>query len=312
LEAAGRHLGREMMVRLDGEPESAPGESRHPILNHQIAAAGYFETMKIRLVRGRLFDRDDAPTSPRVVLVGETTAARLWPGEDPIGKRLSMSGFTPGKPGAVWRTVVGVVSDVRYRGLDEVLLDIYDPALQVGRPANQLVVRTAANPLALVGPIQAQARALDPSVIVDEVTTMDAVVARATAPWRLTTWMFVLFAGLAFGLSAVGLFSLVALEVTHRRREIAVRLALGATPGRVLGTVMARAAWRVGIGLAAGLFLAAGITRGLRSLLFGIEPVDLATYGLVVMLVIVVVAVAAIVPAVRAARVDPVGALRAE
>jgi predicted permease len=305
-------IGQGVAVRLDGEPVPRPGQPRHPMLNHQIATVGYFETMNIRLIRGRVFSREDTAASDRVVIVGETTARRLWPGVDPIGKRLSMSGFTPGKPGPAWRTVVGVVADVRYRGLEEVLLDIYDPALQVGRPANQLVVRTAANPLALAGAIQAEARAMDAQAIVDDVTTMDAVVARATAPWRLTTWMFVLFAGVAFALAATGLFSLVALEVANRRREFAVRLALGATRGEILQTVVARAAWRAAVGLIAGLLVSVALTRGVRSLLFEVEVADLTTYLSVVALVVAVVLTAAGIPARRATRVDPAAALRGE
>ena len=114
---------------------------RIPTLNHQIATPGYFEALKIPLRAGRLFTDRDTADVPRVAIVSESTARRLWPGQDPIGKRLSMATFTPGKPGTAWRTVVGVVSDVRYRGIEEVQLDVYDPALQVGRPADNIVVR---------------------------------------------------------------------------------------------------------------------------------------------------------------------------
>ena len=152
----------------------------------------------------------------------------------------------PCEPESAWRTVVGVVSDVRYHAIGEVQLDIYDPALQVGLGADNIVVRTSGDPRSVAERASARSRASStrPS-IVDDVTTMDAVVGRAEAPWRLTMWMFVLFASLAFGLAALGLFSLVALEVAHRRREFAIRLALGASGAMILQGVMRRAGGRV-------------------------------------------------------------------
>jgi hypothetical protein len=216
-----------------------------------------------------------------------------------------MGSFTPGAPSRVWRTVVGVVGDVRYRGLEEVQFDVYDPALQVGRPADNIAVRTSGDPLALAGPVRAIARQLDPSAIVDSVTTMDAVVERAEAPWRLTMWMFVLFAALAFGLAALGLFSLVALDVSHRSREFAIRLALGASGAALLRSVLLRAGRRVLIGVAAGLVASFAAGRAMRALLFGIAPSDGVTYAAVLTVVVIAVAVAAYVPARRAVQADP-------
>ena len=139
---------------------------------------------------------------------------------------------------------------------------------------------------------------------------MDAVVGRAEAPWRLTMWMFVLFAALAFGLAALGLFSLVALDVAHRGREFAIRLALGASRGGILRGVLVRAGWRVLAGLALGLGTAVVASRAIRSLLFGIAPDDGVTYAAVLAVVLVVVAAAAYLPARRAARADPQALLR--
>lgn len=221
-----------------------------------------------------------------------------------------MDSFTPGAPRRVWRTVVGVVSDVRYRGLDEVQFDVYDAALQVGRPADNVVVRTGGHPLALSGPVQSLARRLDPSVLVDSVTTMEAVVARAEAPWRLTTYLFALFAALAFGLAVLGLFSLVALDVVHRRREFAIRQALGAQRAAILRAVLVRAAWRVGAGLAAGLAVAVIASRWMRGLLFEVPPVDAMTYGAVAAIVLIAVTAGAVIPARRALSADPHTLLR--
>jgi len=210
----------------------------------------------------------------------------------------------------VERTVVGVVADVRYHALGEVQFDIYDPAMQVGRPIDNVVVRAHGDARATAAMVRGVARSLDANAIVDEITTMDDVVERAEAPWRLATWMFVLFAGLAFGLSALGLFSLVALEVAYRRREFAIRLALGSPARAIVTGVMARAAWRAAAGLGIGFAAAFVASRGLRSLLFGVAPGDAATYAGVLAIVLVAVAVAAWVPARRALLRDPHAVLR--
>ena len=303
-------IGQGVTVLLEGQPETREAIEANPVLNYQIATPGYFETLKVPLRAGRLFNEQDTADAPRVAIVSQATARRLWPGQDPIGRLLFMSNFTAGKPGKSWRTVVGVVSDVRYRGLDEVQFDVYDPALQVGLSAGNIVVRSAGDPLALAGPVRSIARELDPAAIVDSITTMNAVVERAEAPWRLTMWMFVLFAGLAFGLAALGLFSLVALDVAHRGREFAIRLALGATRTAILRGVLVRAGWRVLSGLAIGLAVAVIASRAMRGLLFGIAPGDAVTYAAVLGVVLVAVAIAAYVPARRAARVDPQALLR--
>jgi putative ABC transport system permease protein len=203
-----------------------------------------------------------------------------------------------------------VVSDVRYRGLQEVQMDVYDPALQVGRPADNIVVRTSGDPLVAAPAIRAIARQLDPTSIIDTVSTLDAVVGRAEAPWRLTTWMFVLFAGLAFALAALGLFGLVALDVAHRRREFAIRLALGSSSSALLRSVLIRAGWRVLLGLTAGLAVSFVAGRTLGSLLFDVAPADRVTYTIVLAVVLLVVTAAAHLPARRASNVDPQSVLR--
>jgi hypothetical protein len=261
-------IGQGVRVRLEGQPETNQAADSNPTLNHQIASTGYFEAMKIPLRAGRFFTDRDTSEAPRVAIVSESTASRLWPGQDAIGKRIWMASFTPGTP-PMWRTVVGVVSDVRYRGLQDVQLDIYDAALQTGRPADNVVVRTSAgsrarsanaavDPRAVASAIRSIARDLDSTAIVDDLTTLDAVVSRAEAPWRLTMWLFVVFAGLAFALSALGLFALVALDVAQRQREFAIRTALGASREVILRGVLARAGWRVAAGAVSGVVIALG------------------------------------------------------
>jgi putative ABC transport system permease protein len=303
-------IGDGVHVYLEGQPLTRQTADANPGLNHQIATPGYFETMRIPLRGGRLFTDDDAAGRPRVAIVGESTARRLWPNQNPVGRRLTMFSFTPGGPRLAERTIVGVVADVRYHDLGQVQLDIYDPALQVGRPADNVVIRTAGEPGAVANAVRAIARESDPQAIVDEVTSMDAVVGRAEAPWRLATWMFVLFGTLAFGLAALGLFSLVALEVAYRRREFAIRVALGSPRGAILRGVLQRAGWRVGGGLTIGFATAFVASRAMRSLLFGIAPDDRATYLAVLALVLIVVTIAAWLPARRALVDDPHSVLR--
>src|SRR5262249_37310579 len=152
---------------------------------------------------------------------------RLFQGQDPIARRIAMPSFTPHGDANVWRTVVGVVSDVRYRGLNDVRLDVYDAALQAAQSATHVVVRTDGDPMATATAVQTEARQ-QVRAVVDGITTMDAVVARAMAPWRFTMWTFSLFAVMAFFLATIGLVGVISLDVVHRSREFAVRLAIGA------------------------------------------------------------------------------------
>ena len=220
------------------------------------------------------------------MVLGETAARRLFPGQEAVGQRLAIVRLsTLGKP-PDWLTVAGVVSDVRYRGLDDVRLDVYMPAFQTNEPAGVIVVRAASgNPVALAAAIQAEVRQVDPRAVIGGVTTMEAVVGREMAPWRFSTWLFGLFAALAFVLATVGLFGVVSLDVLHRSREFAVRLALGAQRRAILGRVLRSAAVRVLTGVVLGVAVAAAASRWMRSLLFGIEPFDPVTYGVVVVMV---------------------------
>ena len=297
-------IGQGVRIWLDGQEKTDAAAARNPTLNYQIATPGYFDAMRIPVVRGRGFTDADRAGVERVVVISEATAQGLWPGQNPVGRRVLMASFTPGAPGPVWRTVVGVVSNVRYRGLDEIQMDIYDPAMQVGRPANSVAVRATGSPIGLVASIQAEVRALDPTAVIDNVTTMDAIVGRAVAPWRLSMWMFLLFASVAFVLALTGLVSVVALDVAHRRQEFAIRLALGASGRAILSAAIGRTVWRVGIGVALGAFAAVVGTRALGSLLFDVAPSDLTTFGSVVVFVAVATAVAAYIPGRRASRTE--------
>jgi hypothetical protein len=304
-------IGQGVRVRLEGQPETREAADGNPTLNHQVASTGYFDAMKIPLRAGRFFTDLDTTQAPRVAIVSGSTARRLWPGQEAIGKRIWMASFTPGVP-PMWRTVVGVVSDVRYRGLQEVQLDVYDAALQTGQPADNIIVRTSVDPTGVATAIRSIARELDSTAIVDDVTTLDAVVSRAEAPWRLTMWLFVLFAGLAFALSAVGMFALVALDVAQRQREFAIRAALGASRTVIQRGVLVRAGWRVAAGTVLGIVAALGAGGAMRGLLYGVAPLDGATYLVALALLFAATSIAAIVPVWRVGAIEPQALLRQE
>ena len=305
-------IGQGTVVTLEGQPETPEAARSNPLLNYQVATPGYFDAMRISITRGRGFTADDSATSPRVTVVSESTAARLWPGQNPIGKRLRTSTFERGTGRQAWREVVGVVSDVRYRGLNDVQLDMYDPAAQTPMPAADLIVRARTAPLALLPAIEREARALDPRVIVSRVETLDTIVSRARAPWRFSAWILAVFALLALLISTVGLAGLVALDVTSRRHEFAIRSALGAGARAIVGGVLATALTRAAAGIAIGVALTLGATRALRALLFGVTASDWPTYASVLAMVVVITLIASYLPARHAATTDPLALLRRE
>ena len=297
-------IGQETDVVLEGQPDSPESRRANPALNAQVATPGYFRAMRIPLLAGRFFTDQDSAKTERVTLVSESTARRLWRGADPIGRKMLMPTHGPNLAPA-WRTVVGVVADVRYRGLTDARLDVYDAASQSPLAATDLVVRTRGNLGAVSLAVQAEARRLNRGVVIDRVTSMEAILGRATSPWRLSVWIFTLFAVIACAIATVGLTSVVALDVAERRREFAIRFALGADRRQVVGLVLRSAGvWAV-LGVAGGVVSALAATRALGSLLFEVTPVDPATYALVVALVAGVVAVASYLPARRAADADP-------
>jgi putative ABC transport system permease protein len=307
-------IGQEMGVLLEGQPETGEAAARNPAVNYESVTPGYFHAMRIPLLHGRLFDERDDARAPKVAIVGESTARRLWPGQDPVGRRLATPVSTPDGLRPVWHTVVGVVKDARYRGLDDVRLDFYEPSDQAPPEylARHLMVRTTGDPLAVAGAVHAQARAIDRHVLVSGITTMEAIVGRAMAPWRFAVWMFMLFAMLAFLLATGGLFSLVALNVALRSREFAVRMALGAPTSNISGRVLLEAGRHALLGASLGVLAAAVGTRWLASLLFEVRPLDLGTYTAVVVVVLAATAGASVLPAYRATRLDPMTFLREE
>jgi putative ABC transport system permease protein len=307
-------IGMDTNVIVEGQPLASESASRNPILNWEAATPDYFRAMDIRLLQGRFFNERDTAKSPLVVIIGQSLGARLWPGQDPIGRRMLAYGAPEpqeGKP-LVWQTVVGVVEDARYREVETPRFDLYLPYRQAPNQVQHFMVRLSGDPLAAIPALRSAVAALDPGVRVDRISTMEEVVGRAFAPWRFSSVVVTVFAAIALTFAAVGIATLVAFAVTQRTREIGVRVALGAQTRDVVVLVASEGAWIALAGLATGVLAAWVLRRSVESMLFGVAPDDTLTFGGVALLLGVVSLLAAYLPARSAARIDPAAALRAE
>jgi predicted permease len=268
----------------------------------------YFSTMGIPLLRGRAFTDRDGATGPEVVIVNDTFAAKYWPNEDALGKRITI-GYNKTGP----REVVGIVGGVKNEALSDVAApQMYTMFEQTPWPFLSAVVRTTGEPEAVAGSMRAMLARLDPMQAAEELKTLDQYVARTVATPRFTAFLVGGFAVFALLLAGFGLFSVMAYSVAQRRREFGIRMALGAQAGDVRGLVVRQAVRTGAIGILIGLAGAPVATRVLSSLLFGVSPNDPATFAGVAATLVAVLLAAAYLPARRATRVDPMLALRTE
>jgi predicted permease len=280
-----------------------------PSANHmQVVTAGYFSTLRIPLVKGRMFTDEDRAGAPPVAIVSRALARRFWPNDDAIGKRIGYPYASP------WITIVGVVPDVRLDSLrDTSAIALYIPFAQrpaIGSPEMSVVVRSNGDPAAVGRELHAITESIDHTVPVSAEQTMDEVVSRSVAKPRFTTVIVGGFALVTLLLGAIGIFGVTSYVVSQRTHEIGVRMALGATAGDIARDVLRRAAAVAGAGALAGCGLALLATRSIRSLLYGVSTTDPVTFAVATLSLIGVALIASLVPARRAMRADPVEALR--
>jgi predicted permease len=301
-------VGYDSPFTREGQAQSEA--RRNPHLNLMAVSSEYFRTMGIQLKRGRVLTERDAEGHPGVVVVGESLASRVWPGQDAIGKRIKIPLGDESLYQNAWFTVVGVVSDARYRELQATRLDLYLSHLQAPMPLSYLVARTMGEPTALAAGIRAAVRELDPNVALMEVASMDSIVARALGTPKFTASVLGLFGVMALTLAGLGVYGLLAYTVARRTAEIGVRMALGARPADVLRSVLGGTLRLVVAGIAIGLALSSVLVHLVERLLFGIEAADPMTFALAPVVLAMTAIVACLAPALRAVRVDPLVALR--
>lgn len=296
---------------LEGQHIDRPESWKDNVtLNFQAVTTGYFDAMQIGLRRGRFFSPRDSTDAPGVAIVGDSTARRLWPGRDPVGQRLSVASGVTEAGAFPMQTVVGVVADVRDRGIDDNRFDVYMPATQTQWRVKHLMVRTAGDPTAVARSVQAAIGEMTKRTLVESVDTMDRVVADAVAPWRFSMALLVGLAALGVILAVAGLFALVAYSVDQRTPELAVRLAVGAGPGTLLRMVL----WQGGrfalAGLVVGVGLSLAAANRMSPLLFQVPARDVFTFVATVGVLGTTALLASYLAARRVIRIDPVRAIR--
>jgi putative ABC transport system permease protein len=293
---------------VSGKP--VPERAQLPSAAFTPVSTEYFETVGMRLLRGRYFERRDGDSSPRVAVVNESFANRMWPGEDPLGRTLKQ-GWPEDK--GDWREVIGVVADVKFNGItSETPLQVYLPLDQVSMTYLAIVARTSADADALMPSIESIVHDLDRDLPLYGKRTMDQILEGSLARERMSTIVFMMFAAVAVALAAIGLYGVVSHSVTERTHEIGIRMALGADPRHVLTLVVGQGVITAAAGIVIGLAGALALSRTIEGLLFGVQSTDPTTFAGVVALLLAVAFTACAIPAWRATRVDPTRALRAE
>src|SRR5215813_9263829 len=288
------------------ENRPVPEGELQPQADFRTASTDYFETVRQPLVRGRTFADSDKDKAPLVAVINQSTARHRWGDDDPIGRRISFD------RGQTWLTIVGIVGDVRQYGLDKDPADeIYIPLAQGGFGGN-LLVRTALDPMSISKLMRDAVYEVDSDTAVDRVQTLEQVRSDAVASPRLTAILLGMFAGLALLITAAGIAGVMALSVNQRTHELGVRLALGASPGKILRMVMTQGMFFVMIGLTAGLAGALLLGRLMSALLYAVAPTDPITFVAVGAVLLGVAAAACFIPARRVTSIDPMLALRSE
>jgi putative ABC transport system permease protein len=307
--------GSHQPIAIEGRPVAPMAEQ--PEVDVRMISAGYLKAMRIPVLRGRDFNDNDTAGRQAVILISEAMAKQFWPGENPIGKRLTLTFF----PGRV-REIVGVVGNVKLDGLDqtEPNTTIYTPMAQFLPPTPEewrsfggnLVVRASSEPENLASAVTRVIHDVDPQQSVTDVMTMDQLMSESIAPQRLNMLLLATFAGLALALAAIGIYSVLSYVVRRRVHEIGIRMALGAQIRDVLRMIVVEGMKPVALGLGIGIACALLLGRVVAKLVFGVKTTDPATFATVSALLLMVALLAITVPAYRATKVDPMRTLRDE
>jgi putative ABC transport system permease protein len=300
-------LGAGTNFTIEGEPPPAPGQDKSTAVT--VCDNGFFGTLKIPLLRGRFFTEEEMQRKRDVVIINEALARQFFPNQDPIGKRVTINMLAQNGP----TEIIGVVGNTHEVDMASDAKPLsYWPHPQLAYSLMTLTVRTAANPLELAQPIEAQVHSLDKDQPVSEVRTMEQWIAKSMAQIRFSSSLLMAFAGLALLLAAVGIYGVMSYAVSQRTSEIGVRLAVGAEGRDILRMIVWDGARLAAIGLTIGLVLAVALSRTINSLLFQTAVADPITFAVVVTVLAAFALLASYLPARRAARVDPLLALRAQ
>jgi putative ABC transport system permease protein len=299
--------GFDVGFTIDGRSHEEQAEQ--PFLNYEAVTPGYFEAAGIPLLAGRGFaDSDDGEARP-VAIVSRVVADRFWPDGNALGSRVKWGGPDSEAP---WITVVGIVGNARYRGVEKVSLDAYVPSRQSPWPPRTLALRGELEPATLMPAIRGELRRLEPAARAVDAATTDELVASSLQGPRFNTTLLGLFGTLALAIGAVGLYGVLSYNLARRTRELGLRIALGATRRSVMKLALGRGLGLTAVGIALGVAVGAAATRLVAGQLFGVSPLDPSTFAATPMLLLGVGAAASLLPALRASRVDPLAALREE
>ena len=295
--------GAGAFYRVEGEPVPEPG--REPVVQVRSVTPGYFDAMRIPLVRGRDIGQRDGHGALPIAVINEALARKHWPGRDPVGQRLVF------QSGA--REIVGIVENTRDFGPDDDAPEmVYFSALQRNPVSLNLVIRTTADPAALTSTVRAQVAALDPNLAIYAIATMPEVVRRSLQGDMIMTKLLGTFGAIALLLAVIGVYGVMAYSVSQRTQEVGVRMALGARGPDILRLILRQGLTLAAAGVVIGLLLAAGTTRALAAFLHGVSTFDWTIFGGVTAALVLSAVVASLIPASRATKVDPLVALRAD
>ena len=298
------HVASSRMLLLAGQENTATGQGRSTLTC--VVSPGYFQTMGIALLRGRDFLKADTKTAPRVVIVNATAAAAYWPGQDPVGQRISFAG--EGLP----VEVIGIVKTANYQAIAEAPQPlVYLSLVQYYFPTAVLYVRTAGDPAAVMGAVRREVQALDGNLLLQE-ESLEFSIRELLWAQRLSAGLLAVFGALALLLATIGIYGVISYSVRQRTREIGVRLALGATVGDIHRMILHEGIRLVAIGVAAGGAVSLAAAGSVGSMLFLKNPRDVLTFVLVPAMLAVVGVIACWIPAMRATHIDPSVALRDE